>query len=143
MQYSHLLFLSMFSICSDSNTVSSFLLTLFKMKYIKNFIEIKQAICQRVYIRLSFLFKYCLHVEIIPFNFATEQVGGEGEWSRVFKRIAALSNFSGKILIKYVSQGLLSTIIWVSLLREKWPISMFFFYPKSILDPGMWTSENR
>ena len=38
-----------------------------------NLIEIK-SICERVYNRFSFLFKYCLHVEIISANMGARQV---------------------------------------------------------------------
>jgi len=30
--------------------------------------------CEKVYIRLSLVFKYCLHVEIIPANMGARQV---------------------------------------------------------------------
>jgi len=46
-----------------------------KIKEIKKEIEIEiKAICERVYIRLSFPFKYCLHAEIIPANMWIRQV---------------------------------------------------------------------
>ena len=34
----------------------------------------KSSVREYIYIRLSFLFKYCLHVEIIPSNMVARQV---------------------------------------------------------------------
>ena len=77
LQYSHLLYLPILNRFPDDNSVI-FFINSFTIKYKKKKINRPKkpsvAICERAYVRLLFLFKYCVHVEIIPGNTGPRQV---------------------------------------------------------------------